>query len=87
MSLRELDVGIKTAAWTIEAAIGRDFGWDQRAVAREFNAAGVGERIGFQPVAQALAGDVDEGTIQGKPGEREEGDEAKAGREQLARLQ
>src|SRR6476659_4115710 len=87
MSLPQLDVGIQTAARSIEATIGRHFRRDQRTIACEFDAAGVGERIGFQTVAQALAGDVDEGAIQSEAGESEKGDEAKAGREKLARLQ
>src|SRR5690606_23005201 len=59
----------------------------EAAVAGEVGLPGVVQGEGFQALALALAGDVDEGAIERVAGQCQERHEADAGRPQLPRLQ
>jgi hypothetical protein len=70
-----------------EARLGRCVGNVEGAVAQELDAARVFERVALKPRAQIALRGFQERAIERVSGERKEGDEPQARREQLPRLQ
>ena len=83
------DLGVQPAARTLEPRVGElvVVGRDQVAAAAELGLAGEIQRVIAEPAAQDVFGGAEEGAVQRITGQRQECDQAQAGRQQLSRLQ